>query len=196
LGTWEVTGLPNKLSKVWKSEQLTNKKKYSGKKRVQHRRICPDPPEPNPPNPNPPNPPEPIRPRWERIADDIIETGLNFLRTPYLFGARAGQTSVFDCSSFTQYVFGVNGILLPRTSRQQAQVGTFVSLENIRKGDLVFYTTPIRRSLDGFDKIGHVAIYAGNNKLLHTYENPHGVEVDSSIGFWRDYYVGARRVIE
>ena len=47
------------------------------------------------------------------IADKIIATGLKYRGTPYVFGTRSWQTKNFDCSTFTQYIFGVYGIELP-----------------------------------------------------------------------------------
>lgn len=125
------------------------------------------------------------------LADRIIATGLKYRGTPYVFGTRPGQTSTFDCSTFTQYIFGVYGIKLPRTSRQQARVGqTVPSISDLRKGDLIFFKTGIRQ--DG--KIDHVAVYMGNGKILHTIPDG-GVQVSDFDGFWRATSVLAKRVI-
>ncbi|WP_438448310.1 C40 family peptidase [Gorillibacterium sp. sgz5001074] len=123
-------------------------------------------------------------------ADAIIATGNKYLGTPYQFGAPSGVTSVFDCSSFTQYVYKKNGIYLPRSSREQATKGYYVSRSNLRKGDLVFFST---RSSGG--KIAHVGIYAGYGKILHTF-GAGGVRY-SSLGsdWWSSHYITARRVI-
>lgn len=108
----------------------------------------------------------------------------------YKYGAPSGQTRYFDCSLFVQTVFKENGIKLPRSSREQARMGTYVPRGQLQKGDLVFFTAG--RS-DG--QIGHVGIYAGNNKILHTY-GPGGVRYDSMSTPWLDKtYVTARRVI-
>jgi cell wall-associated NlpC family hydrolase len=124
------------------------------------------------------------------LADRIIQTGKKYLGTPYKYGAPSGQTQYFDCSLFVQTVFEENGINLPRSSREQARVGTYVPRDQLQKGDLVFFTAG--RS-DGL--IGHVGIYAGNNKILHTY-GPGGVRYDSMSTAWLDKtYVTARRVI-
>ncbi|BCU81018.1 hypothetical protein JIR001_08010 [Polycladomyces abyssicola] len=124
------------------------------------------------------------------LADRIIQTGEKYLGTPYKYGAPSGQTRYFDCSLFVQTVFKENGIKLPRSSREQARMGTYVPRGQLQKGDLVFFTAG--RS-DG--QIGHVGIYAGNNKILHTY-GPGGVRYDSMSTPWLDKtYVTARRVI-
>lgn len=121
-------------------------------------------------------------------ANAIITTGNRYLGTPYKFGAEYPASGYFDCSSFTQYVFKRNGISLPRTSTQQSKVGTFVSKNNLKKGDLVFYRV-------GNSKvIGHVGIYNGNGQVLHTY-GAGGVKYTSmNKKYWKDRYVTARRV--
>ncbi|WP_164553297.1 C40 family peptidase [Brevibacillus marinus] len=125
------------------------------------------------------------------LADRIIATGERFLGTPYKFGAEYEDSGRFDCSSFTQYVYGLNGIKLPRTSRQQATVGTAISKSELRKGDLVFF----RSSGSSSDRITHVAIYAGNDRLLHTYGSPGVTYTKFSGTSWEDRVVTMRRVL-
>jgi cell wall-associated NlpC family hydrolase len=125
------------------------------------------------------------------LADQIIKTGEKYLGTPYQYGAPAGQTRTFDCSSFTQYVYKQYGISLPRSSRQQAQVGITVPRSQIQKGDLLFFKTSTSKG-----QIGHVAIYAGNNRVLHTW-GPGGVRYDQLSTKWLDQgYITAKRVIK
>lgn len=125
------------------------------------------------------------------IADQVIATGKQFIGVPYKFSAEAGNTSAFDCSSFTQYVFKQNGIDLPRSSREQAKAGTYVSRTDLQPGDLVFSDT----NHDGV--INHVSIYIGDGKLLHTYRVGIGVTISDYEGStWDKTYVTARRVIQ
>ncbi|OAS17368.1 C40 family peptidase [Paenibacillus oryzisoli] len=123
-------------------------------------------------------------------GSQVISIGKRYLGTPYKFGATAGQTRNFDCSSFTQYVFKKVGVNLPRTSQQQARVGKYVSRSNLRVGDLVFFSIPGKPGV-----IHHVAIYMGNNKLLQTY-GAGGVRItDIHSGTWSSRYMTARRVL-
>lgn len=126
---------------------------------------------------------------WERKADQIIQNGLKLRGTPYRFGAKAGS-GYYDCSSFIQKVYRDNGISLPRNSRQQYNYATKIKKSDLRKGDLVFFDT--KRD----DRIDHVAIYMGDNKLLHTYKVGIGVTVSNVSGYWKSSYVGAGRVIK
>lgn len=128
-------------------------------------------------------------PSTQAQANRIISTGERFLGVPYQFGARAGRTDIFDCSSFTQYVFKKNGVYLPRSSKQQARVGRYVSQSQLQPGDLVFY------SISSKPGINHVAIYAGNGKLLHTYGRPGVTYTNMNSGWWKAHYITARRVL-
>lgn len=121
-------------------------------------------------------------------ANQIISFGMRYKGTPYKFGAASGQTRNFDCSSFTQYVYGHYGIHLNRTAASQAKQGTYVSRNNWKRGDLLFFKVP------GRSGIGHVGIYLGNNQMLHTY-GAGGVKVGTINSYWNNHYVTARRVI-
>ncbi|MDU5947387.1 MAG: stalk domain-containing protein [Paenibacillus macerans] len=124
----------------------------------------------------------------EKQADKLIAYGKTFEGTPYEFGASPDQTNTFDCSSFVKHVFeSVLSIELPRVSYDQAKEGKEVGENELRKGDLLFFSS---RGLD----IGHVGIYAGNNKILHTYSNEKGVHIGEFDGQWRKRFVTARRV--
>ncbi|NRD79122.1 C40 family peptidase [Bacillus sp. BRMEA1] len=129
------------------------------------------------------------------LADHIISTGLQYLGAPYVFNAPADQTATFDCSSFIQYIFGVNGIRLPRNSRQQFGVGVPIPLEQVKIGDLLFFTTKARKNKQGLSRIGHVAIYMGQGKMLHTYRPENKVMISVLDPKWKKSFVGAKRVI-
>jgi len=119
---------------------------------------------------------------------NLLEVGKDFIGTPYQFGAAAGITSAFDCSSFVQYIFQGAGVKLPRTSSSQASVGEKVDKGYLSVGDLVFFKT-------GDSGISHVAIYAGNNKMLHA-SSSQGVTISNmNSSYWKKAYVTARRVL-
>jgi len=126
-------------------------------------------------------------------ADKVINTGKKYLGTPYKFGASSNTTKYFDCSSFVQRVYKeAIGKSLPRDSRSQSKAGSKVSKSSLKKGDLVFFKASATAKSS---KITHVAIYAGNNKLLHTYGKP-GVTFTSFKGTsWEKRFVTARRVM-
>ena len=128
-------------------------------------------------------------------AKSIIQTGMKHLGTPYQFGAPSFQVKTFDCSSFVQYVYGLHEVTLPRTSRQQAFIGQTVPVKNMKSGDLLFFTTPKRKKNKGIQRIGHVAIYIGKNKILHTSRIENKVSVSDLDPYWRKVLLGVRRVL-
>ncbi|WP_074011014.1 C40 family peptidase [Numidum massiliense] len=130
-------------------------------------------------------------PSSQTVADKIIVTGNQYIGTPYQFGARYGQTRTFDCSSFVKTVYAKHNVYLPRSSRQQSQVGKYVPRNQLQKGDLVFFSTSKSKG-----RVGHVGIYAGNGLLLHTY-GPGGVRYDSlNKGWLNRAYITAKRVLK
>ncbi|WP_035020366.1 C40 family peptidase [Anoxybacillus flavithermus] len=124
---------------------------------------------------------------WEERANAIIETGKKYIGAKYLFGAPTTRTDVFDCSSFTYRVYSENGITLPRTSREQALVGTEVPLASVRKGDLIFFDT------DGDGVINHVSIVVDSETLLHAATST-GVAFANMKPYWAPRAVKAVRL--
>jgi peptidoglycan endopeptidase LytE len=125
-------------------------------------------------------------PAWHapRKQEQILSTAGGYLGVPYVWG---GTTpGGFDCSGFVQYVFGIHGIELPRTSREMYEAsGSFVT--DLKPGDLVFFAKGSSTS--------HVGIYLGNNRFISA-TSSYGVHVDSlSSNYWGPKYIGAKRVL-
>ncbi|MFD8270998.1 C40 family peptidase [Streptomyces flaveolus] len=74
---------------------------------------------------------------------------------PYVWGA-TGPGS-YDCSGLTQAAWKAAGVTLPRTTYDQVEAGTTVSVSQAQPGDLVFF----------YDDISHVGIYTGNGMMIH-----------------------------
>jgi hypothetical protein len=126
-------------------------------------------------------------------ARTVIRTGERYRGIRYRWGGNTPREG-FDCSGFTRYVFAKHGIAIPRTSRQQATVGYRVprSWRAVRPGDLVMFA-------NSGGRINHVAIYAGNNRILHSTSSGGGVRYDdlrTQRGRWfAEHMVAARRVV-
>lgn len=92
-------------------------------------------------------------------ALEIRSLALRYLNTPYLWG---GKTPFgIDCSGFTQMVFRVNGISLPRDAWQQANTGLSIDWEEgCQEGDLAFF-----QNAEG--KVVHVGIVLANQEIIH-----------------------------
>ncbi|MGY4982386.1 NlpC/P60 family protein [Streptomyces sp. 900105755] len=74
---------------------------------------------------------------------------------PYVWGA-TGPGS-YDCSGLSQAAWKAAGVSLPRTTYDQVNAGTTVSLADALPGDLVFF----------YDDVSHVGIYLGNGMMIH-----------------------------
>lgn len=88
----------------------------------------------------------------------VVNEAKKYLGDPYVWGA-TGPSS-FDCSGLIQYVYKQLGITTPRTSETQYawSKAKRISKDELRPGDLVF--------ANGASP-GHVALYVGDNKVLH-----------------------------
>jgi cell wall-associated NlpC family hydrolase len=124
-------------------------------------------------------------------ARAAVATGERYVGVPYVWGGTTPDG--FDCSGFVQYVYGKQGVPLPRTSRQMAHAGQAVppQLASLREGDLMLFRG---RS----STISHVALFAGNDRILHSSSSGGGVRFDdlwSERGaYYRSHLVAARRV--
>lgn len=131
--------------------------------------------------------------KWDVQADAIIATGMTQLGVPYVFGA-AEPYEAFDCSGFIQYIFNQHGYYLPHSSSMMSQIGTSVSVSQLRKGDLVFLGGTYQEG------VSHVAIYLGNNKVLQagTKGGVRNVKISTFFGdpYYDAHFWGARRIIK
>ena len=102
----------------------------------------------------------------------IVETARLFLNVPYLWSGR----SFFgiDCSGFSQLVYKIHGITLPREAHQQAEKGNVLDfLEESQPGDLAFFENE-----EG--KISHVGIMLEDQQIIHAYGKVRIDVLDSS----------------
>ena len=91
-------------------------------------------------------------------SDDIIKYALQLLNTPYLWGGKS--ILGIDCSGFTQLVYSLCGLNIPRDAYQQAEIGIKVNIKSIIDGDLVFFVSDKNR-------IHHVGIAIQQNQIIH-----------------------------
>jgi len=123
---------------------------------------------------------------------DIIRLAGRFLGIPYLWGGLTPKG--FDCSGFTQTVFGLNGYPLPRDAYQQFRCGQKISSrEDLAPADLLFFQG------SGARRITHVAIHLARERFIHCSNlvrtnslNPSASGYDVTL---EQNYVGARRIV-
>ena len=119
----------------------------------------------------------------------IVKTAMNFIGVSYKWGGESSDEG-FDCSGLTMTVYQLNGLDLPRTSRQQWKAGTAVARNDLLRGDLVFFATA------GGRRVSHVGIYTGENKFIHAPGKSKTIRLTSlSKSYYRSRFVGARRYL-
>jgi len=93
------------------------------------------------------------------VNESLCDTALRFINSPYLWGGRI-PTGI-DCSGFTQLVYKIHGIALPRDSFQQAEKGETVELiKDSKPGDLVFFD-------NDRGQITHVGMILDEGVVIH-----------------------------
>lgn len=122
-------------------------------------------------------------------GQEVTEVAKRYMGVKY----KAGGTTPkgFDASGFTQFIFDKSAadIKLPRTSKDQYKKGVAVKKNNIKEGDLVFFNT------NGKD-VSFVGIALSKDKFIAVTVNK-GVSIQSmNTKYWKDRYVGARRVLK
>jgi LysM repeat protein len=109
-----------------------------------------------------------------------------FLGTHYRFGG--SSLTGIDCSAFVQQVFRKMEVSLPRTAREQFQVGCEVAPGDLQKGDLVFFRTYARYP-------SHVGIYLGGSKMIHASSRDRRVVISTmDTPYYRSRFIGAKRI--
>jgi hypothetical protein len=122
----------------------------------------------------------------KNLREEIVRTANQFIGVRYRWGGQSSDTG-FDCSGLTMAVYRLNGLELPRSSRQQWKVGKPVESGQLSKGDLVFFAT------SGSGRVSHVGIYIGNKKFLHAPSSGRRIRISSmSNSYYKSRYLGAR----
>ena len=119
----------------------------------------------------------------------VVNRALNFLGVKYVWGGTTPNG--FDCSGFVQYIYREFGYTLNRVADDQYENGEFVSSDNLKPGDLVFFSD--NGAVSG---IYHVGIYIGDSQFVHAANSQRGVVISYlNEGYYAHYYYGARRIL-
>lgn len=121
-------------------------------------------------------------------AARILKTARDQMGVRYCTGG-SSPSSGFDCSGFIHWVFLQNGIVLPRQSEDQFQVGRPVKSGQWMAGDLVFFEIEKKGA-------SHVGLYVRDGWFIHCSSTGGCVREDNlEEKYWRKHYLGARRVL-
>jgi peptidoglycan DL-endopeptidase LytE len=122
------------------------------------------------------------------LRERLAEAGFQMLGIRYRFSGTSEKTGL-DCSAMVKNLFSKFNIRLPRSSREQFKEGEKVDRDNLKVGDLVFFSS-------GGKTPTHVGVYIGNNKFLHAARKAKQVIVSDLNKFWYETrYLGARRIM-
>jgi len=122
----------------------------------------------------------------EAPRDRLIRVAKKLLSTPYVWGG-ASLTGM-DCSGFVWKVFSMLNHDLPRSAREQFQVGREVGKDELNIGDLVFFRTYAKHP-------SHVGIYLGDNRFIHASSGSRQVRITSmDHPYYLKRYIGAKRL--
>lgn len=121
------------------------------------------------------------------IKERIVAFAKKMLHLPYRFGGNSLMG--IDCSAYVQKVYSRVGIDIPRSAREQFNIGESVEKEKLSVGDLVFF-----RTYASFPS--HVGIYLGNNLFIHSSSKSKKVTIDSlDTPYYMKRFIGAKRLI-
>ncbi|MDE6585324.1 MAG: C40 family peptidase [Clostridia bacterium] len=147
----------------------------------------------------------------EMLASDddrveaVIAEGAKLLGTVYVYGAvryhdgnghllKNFTTTAFDCSSLMQYIFYKGAhVNLQVNTRTQIYQGTTVKKSELKRGDLMFFTNASRKNNKGIERVGHVALYLGDNWILHTASDYAKIEQITPLRW--SYFIQGQRII-
>ena len=124
----------------------------------------------------------------------LLDEAMSHIGARYRSGSKGPYA--FDCSGFTSYVFRQLGAgNIGASSRDQYARNMPVSRSEMKRGDLVFFTSPRSGR-----NVGHVGIVVDVDPITNTFNFIHastsdGVKIsNSNDGFYARRFIGVRRV--
>ena len=124
----------------------------------------------------------------ERLVDKIVNKALSFEGYPYRFGGTTDKG--MDCSGVIYSAYISEKILLPRVSRDMATKGKEILIENVQKGDLLFFKTPWNKY--NINHVGLVVEIKDNEVFFIHATTSRGVIISKlSEDFWKKTFLKA-----
>lgn len=99
----------------------------------------------------------------------VVDYACQFVGNPYVYGGTS-LTNGADCSGFVMAVYAAFGVSLPHSSKSMRSVGYEVSTSEMQPGDIICYS-------------GHVAIYVGNDTIVHASNAREGIKYTSPASY-------------
>jgi cell wall-associated NlpC family hydrolase len=131
--------------------------------------------------------PRVLPPAPEAAGTAIVRTAESLLGAPYREGGALPDG--FDCSGLVNYVFARHGIAVPRDVQRQAAAGVPVARDEVRPGDLLFFSTTGSGPT-------HVAIAIDGTRFIHAPKSGAVVRMESlTLSYWATRFLEARRIL-
>jgi lipoprotein Spr len=116
----------------------------------------------------------------------FVDTAMLYRGVPYRWAGMSSRG--VDCSGLVSLVLKSHGVEAPHNASRLYNLGRPVPFEELRSGDLVFFTSRGKA-------VGHVGIYIGDGKFIHASSRSGRVTVNSlNEKYYKQHYVGAKRV--
>lgn len=121
----------------------------------------------------------------------LLEDAKYFKGGKYVWGGTTPEG--FDCSGYVQYLYKKHNVNLPRTAWAQSKKGLSIDIEDLQKGDLLFFLTDKKRGIP----VTHVGIYIGEGEFIHAASKKRGIIISPiTHGSYAKTFVSARRVTQ
>lgn len=120
------------------------------------------------------------------LRQQILDFAMQYLGNVYVHGGNSLETGT-DCSGFTSLIYKEFGYSLSRTpGGQLSSAGTLIDVSQIQIGDVVCYGKK-------GGKCTHVALYAGDDKIIHSSTPRSGVIIGN---LYYDNILGVKNIID
>jgi murein DD-endopeptidase len=122
----------------------------------------------------------------DATAREAVAHAQKLIGTPYRYGGATPEG--FDCSGLVHYSYARSGITLPRSTELLRKSTALISMDDLRKGDLLFFDQEGK-------KASHVALYLGEGRFIHAPSTGGRVRTDLlTANYWKKHFAEARRV--
>lgn len=126
----------------------------------------------------------------DKQVSELIRQARTWIGTPYSYGGHTRKKGT-DCSGMIMELFlNVYNLKLPRSSAMQREYARPIKYEDMKPGDLIFFTTGKNAT-----RVNHVGLYIGDNRMIHA-SGSRGV-MESTLGdkYWQNAYHSSGSVI-
>ncbi|RKQ86916.1 cell wall-associated NlpC family hydrolase [Solirubrobacter pauli] len=123
--------------------------------------------------------------REVRASAEVVDAARSQIGDGYAYGGSGPDG--FDCSGLTAFAFARSGERLPHNSQAQYALGRSVSRDDIKPGDLVFFST-------AGPGASHVGIATSRTRAVSATSSGGVMEHSTTDAYWGGHFVGARRL--